>query len=56
MQKISCVQPPVDISHLTSEDQQHFGKYVHDLRKKDNWLTLEEAQRQEAYGGQDLII
>jgi hypothetical protein len=46
MQKISCVQPPVDISHLTPEDQQLFGKFVHDLRKKDKWLPLEEAQRQ----------
>ena len=46
MQKISCVQPPVDISHLTPSDQQLFGKYAHDLRKKDKWLTLEGAQRQ----------
>jgi hypothetical protein len=46
MQKISCVQPPVDISHLNPEDQQLFDKFVHDLRKKDKWLTLGEAQRQ----------
>jgi hypothetical protein len=46
MQKISCVQPPVDISHLTSEVQQLFGKFAHDLRKKDKWITLEEAQQQ----------
>jgi len=46
MQKISCVQPPVDISQLTPEDQQLFGKFVHDLRKKDKWLTMDEAQRQ----------
>jgi hypothetical protein len=46
MQKISCIQPPPDISHLTPSDQQLFGKFVHDLRKKDKWLTLEEAQRQ----------
>jgi hypothetical protein len=36
----------VDISHLTPSDQQLFGKFVHDLRKKDKWLTLEEAQQQ----------
>jgi hypothetical protein len=41
MQKISCVQPPVDISQLTPSDQQLFGKHVHDLRKKDKWLTLD---------------
>jgi hypothetical protein len=45
IQKISCVQPPVDISQLTPEDQQLFGKFVHDLRTKDKWLTLEKAQR-----------
>jgi hypothetical protein len=43
MQKISCIQPPVDISHLHPVDQQLSGKFAHDLRKKDKWLTLEEA-------------
>jgi hypothetical protein len=51
MQKISCVQPPVDINHLTPEDQQLFGKFVHDLREKEKWLTLEEAQRQAYLNG-----
>jgi hypothetical protein len=46
MQKISCVQPPVDISQLTPSDQQLFGNYINDLRKKDKWLTLDEAQTQ----------
>lgn len=45
-QRTSCIQPPVDISQLTPEEQQIFGRCVHDLRKKDKWLTLEEAQRQ----------
>jgi len=40
MQKISCIQPPVDISQITPEDQQQFGKCVHDLRKKVKWLSL----------------
>jgi len=44
--KISCVQPKVEISHLTPEDRQLVGKCVHDHRKKDKWLALEEAQRQ----------
>jgi hypothetical protein len=33
-------------SHLPPVDQQLFGKFVHDLRKRDKWLTLEEDQRQ----------
>ena len=44
--KVSYVLPSPDISHLTPEDQQLFGKFVHDLSKKDKWLTLEEAQQQ----------
>jgi len=44
--RTSCTQPPVDISQLTPEDQQIFGKCFHKLRKKDKWHTLEEAQRQ----------
>jgi hypothetical protein len=34
------------MSQLIPEDRLLFGKFVHDLRKKDKWLTLEEAQRQ----------
>ena len=40
---LTLIVPPVDISHLTPSYQQFFGKY---LRKKDKWLTLDEAQRQ----------
>ena len=46
MLKLSCKQPPVDISQLTPEDRQFFGKYIHDLQAKDKWITLEEAQYQ----------
>lgn len=44
--RTSCVQPPVDISQLTPEDRQLFGKFVHDLRKQNKWMTMDVAQRQ----------
>jgi hypothetical protein len=44
-QRISNIQPPPDWQSLIPEEQQLFGKYVHDLRKQDKWMTLEEAQR-----------
>jgi hypothetical protein len=30
---------------LLPQERQKFGKLVHDLRKKNKWLTVEEAQR-----------
>jgi hypothetical protein len=43
--RTSCIAPPGDYKSLIPEERQLFGKYVHDLRKADKWLTLEEAQR-----------
>jgi len=35
-----------DWQSLIPEERQLFCKFVHDLRKKNKWITLEEAQRQ----------
>lgn len=43
--RISCIQPPPDWQSLIPEDRQKFGKLVHDLRKANKKMTLEEAQR-----------
>lgn len=45
MIKNSCIQPPVDISQLTPEDLQLFGKLVHDLLRQNKSMFLVEAQR-----------
>jgi len=42
--QISCIQPPVDYKSLTPEDQQLFGKFVHDLLKQKG-MTLDRAQQ-----------
>jgi hypothetical protein len=34
-----------DWQSLIPEERQLFGKYVHDLRKKDKWLSVEQAQQ-----------
>jgi hypothetical protein len=34
-----------DWNALIPEERQKFCKLVHDLRKKDKWLSVEEAQR-----------
>jgi len=44
--RVSNIQPPPDWKSLIPEERQKFGKYVHELRKANKWITLEEAQRQ----------
>jgi len=44
--RISCIQSPPDWQYLIPEERQKFGKHVHELRKANKRITLEEAQRQ----------
>ena len=44
MESVFCGQPVPDWQSLIPEERKLFCKYVHDLRKANKFLTVEDAQ------------